>query len=147
MMTCKNNSKIFISANEEETKKFALSFMDNLIKTKQKNIAFSGDLGVGKTRFIKGMLTYFSNICENEITSPTFNYLNIYPTNPLVYHFDLYRISDETIFLSMGFEEYFEKNGICLIEWADHISSILPKNTTRINITALDEKTRRIEIL
>ena len=146
MAFCKEKSLSFISTSEEETKKFALSFMDKLLCKKQKIVAFSGDLGAGKTRFVKGMLLNFSNIHENEVNSPTFTYLNIYSTEPIVYHFDLYRIPNENVFLSMGFDEYFAKDGICLIEWAENILSILPPDTIKIDITCLDETKRRIEI-
>ena len=146
MTCCKEKALSYISTSEEETKKFALSFMEKLLCKKQKIVAFSGDLGAGKTRFVKGMLLHFSNIHENEVNSPTFTYLNIYPTEPVVYHFDLYRIANENIFLSMGFDEYFEKNGICLIEWAENIFPILPQDTIKIDITSLDQTRRRIEV-
>jgi len=146
MTFCKEKSLSFISESEEETKGFALSFSEKLLQQKTKIVAFSGDLGAGKTRFIKGMLNYFSNVEENEVISPTFTYMNIYPTEPTIYHFDLYRIPNEDVFISMGFEEYFEKDGICLIEWADNISRILPKNTIRVGITILDETKRKVEI-
>ncbi len=103
-------------------------------------IALTGDLGAGKTTLIKGMFEDNQDI----VASPTFTYLNIYPRNPPVYHFDLYRISCATHFLSMGFEEYFEKEGICLIEWAENIWDLLPAKASFIKITHLDESSRKI---
>ncbi len=109
-------------------------------------LAFYGDLGAGKTTFIKGLASNFIN-CDNEIvSSPTFTYLNIYEGKKTLYHFDLYRLTQLDQFLSMGFEEYFEFGGICCIEWAERVSSILPYTTWMISIFHKEQDKREIII-
>lgn len=107
-------------------------------------VAFTGDLGAGKTSFIKGMLA--GQLREEEVQSPTFVYLNVYPSKPIVYHFDLYRLKSAEEFLSMGFDEYFEKDGICLLEWADRIETILPPHTQFVHLEGTGAPPRKIWI-
>ena len=95
-------------------------------------VAFYGELGSGKTYFIKG-------ICEglkmrDEVTSPTFTIMNVYEGDVTVYHFDFYRIDSEDDIYGLGLEDYFYADGICLIEWADRIESFLPKDRIEIRI-------------
>ena len=95
-------------------------------------VVLSGELGAGKTKFTEGFLSYYN--LEDEISSPTFNIVNEYPT-PLstVYHFDVYRLADLDEFYAIGGEEYFDK-GICLIEWGEQIEDALPLEYIKINI-------------
>ena len=97
-----------------------------------------GDLGVGKTIFVKGFAKGL-NIKEN-ITSPTFNIVNEYYGNFKMYHFDMYRISSLDEIYDVGYEEYFFSEGICLIEWASVVLEIIPKNAKWINIQKDIEK-------
>jgi len=91
-----------------------------------------GDLGVGKTVFTKG---FASGLGINEhITSPTFTIVNEYEGRNKFYHFDVYRISDVEEMFEIGYEEYFYGNGICLIEWANLIEEIIPKEAIWITI-------------
>lgn len=91
-----------------------------------------GDLGVGKTVFTKG---FASGLDINEhITSPTFTIVNEYQGRSKFYHFDVYRISDVEEMFEIGYEEYFYGNGICLIEWANLIEEIIPKEAIWITI-------------
>lgn len=90
-------------------------------------LALSGDLGSGKTTFVQGLASALH--IPPPIPSPTFTYLNLYPG---LYHFDLYRLKTPSDFLALGFEEYFDKEGICAIEWPERISSLLP--TTAIHL-------------
>ena len=102
-------------------------------------VALVGELGAGKTTLIKGILHDVPIVA-----SPTFTYLNIYPRTLPVYHFDLYRISSEVDFIALGFEEYLENDGVCLIEWAENIIELLPKRTSFIKIWHLTESSRKI---
>lgn len=95
-------------------------------------IAFKGDLGAGKTTLIKGIAATIGGINPDDINSPTFTFLNIYEGLKAFYHFDLYRLSHSEQFMQMGFDEYFQAGGICCVEWAEKIHSLLPKK--RINI-------------
>ncbi|NGX60601.1 MAG: tRNA threonylcarbamoyladenosine biosynthesis protein TsaE [Chlamydiae bacterium] len=97
---------------------------------KQTLVAFFGELGAGKTTLIKGIVEGTTGISRENVSSPTFNYLNIYEGKKGVcYHFDLYRLQGVDEFLSLGFEEYFLSEGICLIEWSEKIVSLLPPKT------------------
>jgi tRNA threonylcarbamoyladenosine biosynthesis protein TsaE len=108
-------------------------------------VAFFGDLGAGKTTFIRAFATHFG-ISSEEINSPTFQYLNIYKSPCPLYHFDLYRLRGIEDFLGLGFEEYFVSDGICLIEWAERIEAILPKNSILIRIRHDEINSRHIDI-
>lgn len=136
----------YISSSAQETKDIGRNIAKKL--KKQAIVAFIGNLGSGKTTLIKGLASSINSSKEELICSPTFTYLNIYPGNIDIYHFDLYRIQDEKQFLAMGFEEYFDKNGICLIEWSEKITSLLPSHTLVIHMIQLEnENERKITVL
>lgn len=110
-------------------------------------LCFFGDLGAGKTTFIKGLVEGASGYPKEHVSSPTFTYLNIYEGVQKVFHFDLYRLTTADEFLSMGFEEFFTAGGICCIEWSERIEEILPHDCIKITLHHVgDENTRRIEI-
>lgn len=108
-----------------------------------------GDLGVGKTIFTKGMAKGLG--IEEPVTSPTFTILQEYESGRLpLYHFDVYRIGDPEEMDEIGYEDYFYGQGICLIEWADLIEELIPKEAVRICIEkdlekGLDYRRIRIE--
>ena len=133
---------IIISKSFEETFNFGLKFAKTI--TPGTIIAFFGDLGSGKTSLIKGIVKGLDS--NNLVTSPTFAYLNIYNSIFPVYHFDLYRIKNINDFYSMGFQEYFNSDGVCLFEWAEKILEILPKNSIKIKIDNINESERKIII-
>ena len=96
-------------------------------------ICLEGDLGVGKTVFTKGFANGLG--IKECITSPTFTIVQEYEDGIMpLYHFDVYRISDPEEMYEVGFEEYINGNGVCLIEWAGLIEEILPQDVIRINI-------------
>lgn len=120
-------------------------------------VCFFGDLAAGKTTFIKGLAAGAAGCDPNHIQSPTFNYLNIYMgdrksadhscTVPMsIYHFDLYRLRDTDEFLSMGFDELFDADGVCCIEWSERIAPLLPPQCIRIEMRHEGEDIRRIVI-
>ena len=107
-------------------------------------IALMGELGSGKTCLIQG-------ICQgldvaDDVTSPTFTLINEYQGRLPVYHFDLYRLEDPESVLDIGFDEYVDGNGVCLIEWADKFPEILPEERIEIWIEILDGERRRLRI-
>ena len=106
-------------------------------------ICLEGDLGSGKTVFAKAFARALE-ITDN-ITSPTFNIIKEYDGGEMkMFHMDVYRLSD--IKQDLGIEEYFTKRGVCIIEWADLIEDILPKNRLDIKFKMIDENTRQIVI-
>lgn len=137
-------SSLYTSVSLEETKHIARQLADSL--PVRSIIAFFGDLGAGKTTFIRFFAEQFG-VMIDEVNSPTFQYLNIYKGSVPIYHFDLYRLRGVDDFLGMGFEEAFESDGICCIEWAERIDEILPKEVLHIVRIRHDKQTtRHIEI-
>lgn len=114
---------------------------------KNKNIiCFYGEMGVGKTTFIK-------EICKNllvddNVSSPTFSIVNQYKTkqNKIIYHFDFYRLETEEEAYDMGYEEYFFQNDLCLIEWPEKIERLIPEDIIKVILTKKGEQ-RIIEII
>jgi len=110
-------------------------------------VVLSGELGSGKTKFVEGFLEKYD--LQNEISSPTFNIVNEYVSlNDKIYHFDVYRLEDSDEFYAIGGEEYFEK-GICLIEWGEIISDVLPNDYIHVFIKKdnTDENKRIFEFV
>lgn len=125
--TSKSENDTFNLAENIESEKF-----ENMI------ICLDGDLGSGKTVFVKGFALSLG-IKEN-ITSPTFNIIKEYESGELpLYHMDVYRIDDNP---EIGIEDYFNKSGITIIEWSDLIKDRLPIERLDINIKIVDENTR-----
>ncbi|MBN1252478.1 MAG: tRNA (adenosine(37)-N6)-threonylcarbamoyltransferase complex ATPase subunit type 1 TsaE [Bacteroidales bacterium] len=109
-------------------------------------IAFYGEMGAGKTTFIKA-------ICENLgiidiASSPSFSLINEYLSDSgrNVFHFDFYRINQIEEAYDIGYEDYFYSNNLCLIEWAEKIESLLPDIHFKCNIKILESGSRLVEI-
>lgn len=97
---------------------------------------FNGDMGAGKTTFIKAICTALG--VTDQATSPTFSIVNEYVAgDKKVYHFDFYRLKNQTEALDMGCEEYFYSGNYCFIEWPSQIPDLLPQHYVNINITVL----------
>lgn len=109
-------------------------------------ICLFGDLAAGKTTFIKGLAAGAAQVNPLEVQSPTFAYLNIYQGSQTIYHFDLYRLRDSSEFLSMGFDEYLEADGICCIEWSERIAPYLPPSCIQVFLSHEGEDRRKISI-
>lgn len=137
-------SKTVISASEEETRRCGFELGKQL--PPNSILCFFGDLGAGKTTFIKGVAAAVAECPPEEVNSPTYVYLNIYQGKVSVYHFDLYRLRDVDEFLGMGFDEYLFAAGVCCLEWSERIESILPPNCIRITITNRGNQSREISI-
>ena len=134
----------YVSNSEAETYKIGYELAKELKKGDV--IAFFGDLGAGKTALTKGICGYFD---IKDVHSPTFTIVNEYCGNITVYHFDAYRIDSQS-WIDGGFDEYLFNDGICIIEWAENLTDILPDNTTRITITrdlSKSDDYRDIEVL
>lgn len=107
-------------------------------------VSLRGSLGAGKTVIAKGIALSLG--IEEAIVSPTFTLVQEYEGKEKLYHLDIYRLSGEDEFESMGGEEFLYSDGISLIEWSEKIDSMLPENTIYINITINDDLSRTIEI-
>jgi tRNA threonylcarbamoyladenosine biosynthesis protein TsaE len=135
----------YLSNSAEETFTLGRAFGKQL--PPNSIVCFYGDLGAGKTTFIKGLASGLLNSSGEEINSPTFTYLNIYQNEGrTLYHFDLYRLHDADEFLAMGFDEMFEAGGVCCIEWAEKLAPLQLPSALRVELHHLGEDHRRIEI-
>ena len=105
-------------------------------------IGLVGELGAGKTCFIKGIAEGLNNTAESEVTSPTFTILQEYPGPVPLYHFDAYRLSGSHDLEAIGFEDYVGTDGVAVIEWADRIRDALPEEALLITIEAVSENER-----
>ncbi len=107
-------------------------------------IAFSGELGAGKTTFIQGLCKVLGITVE--VNSPTFSLVNQYftPEGSTIYHFDLYRIEDPGELYDMGYEEYFYSGNRCFIEWPEKATDLIPEDALWVKIEVLDNKTREL---
>lgn len=127
--------------NEMETIQLAQNFESE--KFPNMIICLNGELGSGKTMFSKGMANALG--IEETITSPTYTIIKEYLYGELpLYHMDVYRLDGNTE--EMGIEEYFNKGGIVIIEWAETISNILPKERVDIKFIVADENKRVLVI-
>ena len=102
-----------------------------------KLICFEGEMGAGKTTFIKEFVHLLGT--NDEISSPTFSIVNEYDTNNgKVYHFDFYRLNDEEEALDFGIEDYFYSNAYCLMEWPSRVENLIPEEHHVITIENRD---------
>ena len=130
---------IFISEKKEDTIEFAKLYASTL--QGGDIVLLAGEMGAGKTVFAKGVALALG--IEDEVLSPTYAYMNDYDGK--LYHFDCYRLKNGEQAEALGLCDYFYSNGICLIEWAENISSVIPEKVKRVNIEKLDGDKRRIE--
>ena len=113
--------------------------------------ALDGDLGAGKTVLTRGIARGMG-LNEDDVCSPTFTIVNEYVETrdgevaevPL-FHFDTYRLGGSDDFIDAGLDEYFDRGGVCVIEWSSVIDDLLPEDTVRIKITGTGD-TRKIEV-
>ncbi|PIR20542.1 MAG: tRNA (adenosine(37)-N6)-threonylcarbamoyltransferase complex ATPase subunit type 1 TsaE [Deltaproteobacteria bacterium CG11_big_fil_rev_8_21_14_0_20_47_16] len=104
-------------------------------------VALSGDLGAGKTTFVRG-ITMALHGHAKDVTSPTFTLMNIYEGTPPIYHFDWYRIDSLASLQTLGMEEYLEGTGIAIVEWGEKFPQELPAKTRHIRISLNTDGTR-----
>lgn len=102
-------------------------------------VCLDGDLGVGKTVFVKGVAKGLG--IKEPVVSPTFTILQEYREGRIpLYHFDVYRIEDPEEMYEIGFDDYLYGDGVCLIEWAKRVTELLPDGVLRITISKDPEK-------
>ncbi|MDF2567098.1 MAG: hypothetical protein K0R90_554 [Oscillospiraceae bacterium] len=130
----------YLSNSVEQTEDFACKFSKEL--NAGDIIAFNGDLGAGKTAFVRGLAKGLQ--VYGEVSSPTYSLVNEYSGETPLYHFDMYRVCSMDDLYTTGFFDYLDMNGIMAIEWSENIQSALPENTIFITIEKLSENERKI---
>ena len=132
--------KEMITNSPEETEQvgFELARLLENDTTLPSFIALYGDLGVGKTAFVRGFARVFSPAAL--VRSPTFALVNEYPTRGgrRIFHFDMYRITDEDDLYSIGYYDYLDDGSICLVEWSENIPYAIPDSHIRVDIEKTD---------
>lgn len=125
---------------DEAALEFIRAMGDNTV------FAFHGDMGAGKTTFIKA-------ICENlgvsdTINSPTFAIVNEYRSDSgeLIYHFDFYRINKIEEVFDFGYEDYFYSGSLCFIEWPEKVDTLLPKDTVNVYVKVQEDGSREVSL-
>ena len=110
-----------------------------------KVILFHGEMGAGKTTFIKALAKALG--VEKATSSPTFSLVNEYQAkNGLVYHFDVYRLKNESEAFDFGIEDYLYSGNWCFIEWAEKIPNLIPDNHSIISFEVLENGNRKLQI-
>ncbi len=109
-------------------------------------LLFYGEMGTGKTTLIKELTKQIG--VDEVVNSPTFSLVNEYLSKKgeTIYHFDFYRIEDETEAYDMGIEEYFYSNHWCLVEWPDKVENLLPLESVSIQLSINTDGSRNIQI-
>ena len=128
----------FYSNSEKETENIGYELAKKLDTdgTRQAFIALRGEMGVGKTAFVRGFASYFE---ISGVRSPTYTVVNEYSGGKTrIYHFDMYRIESEDDLYSIGFDDYVRKIGYCIAEWSENVTEYLPDSTIFVTISRTD---------
>lgn len=134
--------KTYITESAEETEKLGISIGREA--SDGDVIALRGELGTGKTALTRGIALGLG--ITDDITSPTFSLMEIHEGERTLYHFDLYRIESDREFENLCFEEYWENNGVSVIEWAERAAHRLPERRIEISIEYINDTGRRITV-
>lgn len=127
-----------ISKSERETMEFAKEYAKTL--SVGDVVLLEGEMGAGKTVFVKGLAEGLG--IDEEITSPTYAYMNDY--GGVLYHYDCYRLKSGAQAEALGLCDYFYAGGVCVIEWAQNIADVLPRNCKTVRIVKKGENEREI---
>lgn len=109
-------------------------------------LALRGGLGGGKTCFTRGLVTVVAPDSAHLVASPTFAIMNSYPGLVPVHHFDFYRLSGDDDIAELGFEDFFNADGICVVEWSERLQELLPVDRLTLEFDYLEGDQRTITI-
>ena len=125
----------FITHSREETERLGARLADAL--TEGRVVAFTGDLGAGKTAFVSGMARALG--VEERVTSPTFTIVNEYEGGRLpLFHFDMYRLDSADELFHIGWEDYLARGGVCAVEWSENVEEAIERGAVRVSIVRGD---------
>ena len=106
-------------------------------------VAFTGDLGAGKTAFVRGLARGLG--VQDRVTSPTFTIVNEYEGGRLpLFHFDLYRLGSADELFDIGWEDYLARGGVCAVEWSERMEELLEPGTIRVDLRRGEDEDRRV---
>ena len=110
-------------------------------------LALYGGMGAGKTAFVRGLVKALCPECLDLVHSPTFAIVNEYRGKDIdIFHFDLYRLTDEDDLYSTGFYDYIEQGGLTVTEWTELFEDAIPSDALKLKIEPIDENTRRFTL-
>lgn len=107
-------------------------------------VAFYGDLGAGKTAFIRGVAQGLG--IDARVTSPTFTIVNEYPGRVPLFHFDMYRLGSADELFEIGWEDYLHRGGVCCVEWTENVEDAIPPEAIRVEIEKTGDNSRTITV-
>ena len=131
----------YITHSPEETRALGARLADALQGGEV--IAFTGDLGAGKTAFVSGMARALG--VDERVTSPTFTIVNEYEGGRLpLFHFDMYRLGSADELFHIGWEDYLARGGVCAVEWSENVDEAIEEDAIRISITRGEDENSRV---
>ena len=136
----------FLTSSDKETENIGQALAKALVRDGiiRAFIAMRGEMGVGKTAFVRGFASQFG---ISGVKSPTYTVVNEYNGEHRIFHFDMYRITDEDDLYSIGYDDYVERDGFCIAEWSENIEDMLPSDAITVCISRTDSECgRRIDI-
>ena len=128
--------------SESETEAAGAAFAESLPDGSV--IALYGDLGAGKTAFVRGMARGMG--LDARVSSPTFTIVNEYLGTRELYHFDMYRLGSSDELFDIGWEDYLRRGGVCAVEWSENVADAFEGDEIEVRITKLSADERKIEI-
>lgn len=134
---------VFDSASEADTDRLGAALA--AVLPPRTTIALCGTLGAGKTRLVQA-IAVACGIARDEVVSPTFVLCQRYQGKRTIYHLDAYRLKDDDEFRELGPEEFFESDGLTIIEWADKVADCLPDERLEIDIEVTGATNRRFTV-
>lgn len=138
-----NTPFLFVADSLEKTNSFGMELGSFMLAGDM--IALSGELGAGKTTFVKALARGLG-IPTDDVSSPSYTLVNEYYGRIPLYHFDLYRLEGADDVDDLGFDEYMEGDGLAVVEWADVAPQILPSEYLEIKIMISGEESRDLEL-
>ncbi len=133
---------IIYTNNEKETEQAGAEFAEKLPGGSV--VAFYGDLGAGKTAFVRGMARGMG--IQSRVNSPTFTIVNEYIGERELYHFDMYRLGSADELFDIGWEDYLSRGGICAVEWSENVADAFEGDEIVVRIEKLSDSGRKISI-
>lgn len=107
-------------------------------------VALFGDLGAGKTAFVRGLARGLGS--KDRVTSPTFTIVNEYGGRLELFHFDMYRLGSAEELFDIGWEDYLARGGVCVVEWSEHVEPAFDGSELRVTIEKISDSERKITV-